>query len=169
MANARHDEEITLFKYFPDETNGTPVKFTDTAGALAAHGHDPGDPAQYITIDWTSRVRKPGGGGCPQWIDYIVIGDALAHVVKARDQGLLSDKMGVASSSASSHDLQVIYVDADGDIKKAFVVKNALIPATADIPQPDQPVAAEVWFCDQPFDPVKTKILALEAKCNAGS
>ncbi len=149
----------------PDKVNGTTVSWRDKEG-------QPTDGATYYSVSWNTRSRPSDRlDGCPQWIRYIAIGDTLEAAQSALTNCLIADTQ-IASSSRSSKDLQVFYVDAEGDIKDTFVVKHALVPEVfSDSSQSQFPIAKKLWFGEQPFDPKLRlpngeTVMELEYDCN---
>lgn len=118
--------------------------------------------------EWSTRWRTAKGGGCPSWIDEMVVGKDRTVVGKTNVHP--TQAPAVASSSRSSRDVVVIFLDADGDEKNRVIYPYVYVAASHDSPGLDRitglniPVADELWFSSKAVDdPVVVKA---EADCN---
>jgi len=137
---------------------GTTVKQVDADGNLIG--------GVFKAVSWSTRNRQVAGGGCPQWLDQIVISQTIDGA--RAGAGLVGPSSAGASSSSSSRDVIAIQVNNNGQEVTRFVVPYTLVGRFAQ-PQKNQalPVAEELWFSNQPFNPRNTQFLEAETACNA--
>jgi hypothetical protein len=136
--------------------NGTVVKEVDSDGNLTGR--------TFWTFNWNARPQTRSEG-CPQWIYQVVVGDSPDGAQSAT--ALIPNDTSVASSSASSRDLVVLHVDGDGKPVEFFTVGYGLVPRflNSPVPKGQLPIAAELWLCNQPFNPKTTSVVGLEQQC----
>jgi hypothetical protein len=118
--------------------------------------------------DWSTRWRAAKAGGCPSWIDQIVVGKNLDVLNKTSVRA--AQNVAVASSSKSSRDVVVILLDADGAESNRTVCPYVYVAASHgsgvsdNITGQDIPIADELWFSSKIVDdPIVAKA---EADCN---
>lgn len=118
--------------------------------------------------NWSVRWRVPNKGGCPSWIDQIVVGqnpEVLARTVVQAVQ-----MPAVASSSMSSRDVIAIMLNEDGFEDTRKVIPYVYVGKYHSSGKPDQitslpvPIADELWFSQKPVD--DKAVLEAEGACN---
>ena len=137
---------------------GTTVKEVDSQGNLTGR--------EFKSVAWSIRDQDPQNpGGCPTWIDKIVVSETVEGA--KRGAGLIREAVVIASSSFSSRDLQAIHVDQSGQQIETFQVPYGLVAAVSANPPQDAtaPIAAELWFSQQPFDRTATPVAIMETRC----
>ncbi len=148
---------ITIVKPLPD---GTPI-FDVSSGVskkqLAGYSNK-----------WSTRWRPPQKGGCPSWIDQIIVAKDRSTLKKAKVQP--NGSPAVASSSKSSRDVVAITLNDDGDEAARSVWAYLYVAKSHDSGVKDHitglniPIADELWFSSKPVDdPI---VAAAEAECN---
>jgi hypothetical protein len=135
---------------------GTPVKEVDENGVTTGK--------TFVSRAWNTHNRpKHSEEGCPIWIHTIIVADTLEAANSGK--ALLKNVATVASSSPSSRDVTVVYVDAEGKKLKEFKKPYLLVPHSEVPAGATEPTAKEIWLSDKPFNPKTTKIAALEQSC----
>ena len=121
-----------------------------------------------LSNNWSVRWRVAKKGGCPSWIDQIVIADDPSVLKKTTVRAV--QVPAIASSSKSSRDVIAIFLDADGDEATRTVVSFVYVAKSHDSGIPDRitgkniPIADELWFSSRP---VNDKVVTdAEAECN---
>src|SRR5713101_7147939 len=161
LSKGEYQMNKIIENYVPQD-GGTVVKQVDKDGKLTGK--------EFRSTSWNTRFRPDGiTGGCPRWLNQIVVADALEGANKGKN--LIppnSSTATIASSSPSSRDVTAVYVDSNGTKIREFRVPYVFVPYS----QPSNhgtgwEIANEIWFSDSPFDPKTTKIDEAEAVCNA--
>ena len=118
--------------------------------------------------NWSVRWRLAKKGGCPSWIDQIVVGNNKDVLKKTRVRA--TQVPAVASSSKSSRDVVALFLDGDGDEDHRVVCPFVYVAKSHDSGITDQitgkniPVADELWFSSKAVDdPI---VADAEADCN---
>jgi hypothetical protein len=122
-----------------------------------------------MSTDWSTRMRSSvSKGGCPSWIDQIVVAPDLktcqATPIHTRPIP------GIASSSFSSRDVLAIFVDKKGEedhravYPYVYVAKSHSSIRIDPITGKPVPVADEMWFSSKPVN--DTVVIAIEGMCN---
>jgi hypothetical protein len=147
----------------PNDETGTPVYDV-------SRGVDPGDKKLIgVSRNWSTRLRASADkGGCPSWIDQIVIApnDATARktTVKA------TQAAPIASSSFSSRDVVAIILNSDGNENQRAIFPYVYVAAFHDSGEIDKttgkpiPIADELWFAQTPVN--DKRVTDAEAECN---
>ena len=123
--------------------DGTTIKEVDATGTPTGK--------QWVTVHWSIRNQEREEGSL-QWIDRIVIGDTLTAA--RSNPELAGEDTALASSSISSRDVTAIRVGLNGETLEEFTVPYVLVgKANKKVtPEGPPPVAAELWFSNEPFD-----------------
>jgi hypothetical protein len=150
---------ITIVDPLP---SGTPI-YDVSKGTDDKHKHFVG-----LSNNWSTRWRLEKKGGCPSWIDEIVIGANAAVLKKTKVRP--TQVPAVASSSMSSRDVLAIFLDGEGDEDHRVIYPFVYVPKSHSSERTDsitgmkRPVADELWFSSKAVDdPLVEK---LEADCN---
>jgi hypothetical protein len=122
-----------------------------------------------LSLDWSTRLRASANkGGCPSWIDQIVVAKDLATAKSTRVRAVQA--VGIASSSFSSRDVVAIFLDKDGNEDKrgiypfVYVATSHLSDTKDRITGEPIPIADEMWFS---FSAVNDpKVVQAEGDCN---
>jgi len=148
---------ITVVDPLPD---GTPIY--DVSG-----GVDKKEKVGFSN-NWSVRWRLAKKGGCPSWIDEIVVG--TSQEVLKRSKVRANQVPAIASSSFSSRDVVAIFLDEDGDEDRRVIYPFVYVSKSHDSGKPDvitgenKPVADELWFSSKAVDdPI---VMKAEADCN---
>jgi hypothetical protein len=148
---------ITVVEPLPD---GTPIY--DVSGGV--------EKGQLVGFskNWSTRWRLAKKGGCPSWIDQIVIGQNKDVLKKTRVRA--TQVPAIASSSKSSRDVVAIFLDMEGDEDHRGIFPFVYVSKFHDSGVPDKitgkniPIADELWFSTKAVDdPIVEKA---EAECN---
>lgn len=111
--------------------------------------------------NWSTRLRLPGRGGCPSWIDQIVIAKDLTTANKRPLRA--PQPHPVASSSFSSRDVVAIFLDQDGKENERKVYSFVYIvdfePSEKIDPATNKPIPIvnEMWFSLSAVDDPKVR------------
>lgn len=118
----------------------------------------------YVARYWNTRCRPTGRtDGCPQWIDTLIVADTVQGAQAGRS--LLPASVPAASSSPSSRDVTVIYVDSSGSKIRQFTKGYLFVPySTRPASGSGEAEANEMWISDVRID--RPEVAAAERQCN---
>ncbi|HTU44466.1 MAG TPA: hypothetical protein VMF91_05360 [Bryobacteraceae bacterium] len=148
-------------------TNFTPPVSTDVGtSVLEVDGNGNPTGTSYVSRGWTTICRPAGRtDGCPQWISTLIVSATVAGANAGNS--LLPAVATVASSSPSSRDVTVIYVDTNGNQISRFVKPFLFVPdSTPDPSGNGDEIANVIWISDVQIQ--TPAVTAAEQACNAG-
>lgn len=147
--------DITVIKPLPE---GTPV-YDVNSGKPVLVGY---------SNSWNVRWRVAAKGGCPSWIDQIVVG--ANQEVLNRTNIRAVEVPSIASSSKSSRDVIATFLDEDGNEDRRALWPFVYVPRFKDSGVIDKntgkdiPIALELWFSSRAVN--DDLVLRAEGDCN---